>query len=189
MGPDLAAAAACATRLLLRQRLFTLRLDVARLRYDRAIIFDSMLHFCRVTRLTMDELEEDTGCLRDGCTLIRPGEPPTCLVLYRETRHRWRRNFTLAHEVGHIYLGHQSDGDIQEREANAFAAQLLLPEVLVCELARQTQGPLFPEELAGVFGASRRAAQVRMDLLRHKGAPAFTPADRQLLQKFRHLLP
>lgn len=188
MPPDLFAARESATALLLKQRLGALDIDVTKLRYEKSIVFDSMCHFCRVTRLTLEELEEGTGCLQDGCTLIR-GTPPTYLVLYRETRGRRRRNFTLAHEVGHIYLGHRQDTDKEEAEANAFASQLLLPEVLVWELLTRDGGSLLPEELTGIFGVSRRAAQIRLSRMERRSIPVFSHREQRLLVRLRHLLP
>lgn len=43
-----------------------------------------------------------------------------------------RRRFTIAHEIGHLLLGHtctnkQDDGTHNEREANLFAGELLVP--------------------------------------------------------------
>ncbi|MFA6463620.1 MAG: ImmA/IrrE family metallo-endopeptidase [Candidatus Paceibacterota bacterium] len=47
------------------------------------------------------------------------------------TNHSWvRRRFTIAHELGHLYLGHTCEGDKnenKENEANQFAAELLVP--------------------------------------------------------------
>ena len=59
-----------------------------------------------------------------------------------------RSRFTIAHEIGHMLLGHTANGqkfrdtnrlggsgDIElERQANAFAAELLVPEALITEL-------------------------------------------------------
>lgn len=51
--------------------------------------------------------------------------------------HSWyRRRFTLAHEIGHLLLGHtcnknEGDGSHNETEANIFAAELLMPKVLI----------------------------------------------------------
>lgn len=48
-------------------------------------------------------------------------------------KHPWcRRRFTIAHEVGHLLLGHactnnQCDGSHDEEEANMFAGELLVP--------------------------------------------------------------
>jgi len=40
-----------------------------------------------------------------------------------------RRNWTFCHELGHIVLGHsQEPADVEEREADGFAAETMLPE-------------------------------------------------------------
>ena len=40
-----------------------------------------------------------------------------------------RRNWTFCHELGHLVSGHGADpSDEEEREADAFAAELMLPE-------------------------------------------------------------
>ena len=86
-----------------------------------------------------------------------------------------RRRFTVAHEIGH-YLLH-SDGaavlcrpaDVEtaqgserarEREANRFAAELLMPEAMVREAAER-DGP-DPIALAGRFGVSDVAMGFRL---------------------------
>ncbi len=51
--------------------------------------------------------------------------------------HPWcRRRFTIAHEIGHLLLGHactgrQDDGSHDETEANVFAAELLMPKIIL----------------------------------------------------------
>jgi hypothetical protein len=43
-----------------------------------------------------------------------------------------RRRFTIAHEIGHLLLGHTcgvQDGSHNETEANTFAAELLVPTI------------------------------------------------------------
>lgn len=50
--------------------------------------------------------------------------------------HAWvRRRFTIAHELGHLYMGHTCDGQDKnsnkEIEANQFAAELLVPLAFV----------------------------------------------------------
>lgn len=51
--------------------------------------------------------------------------------------HPWcRRRFTIAHEIGHLLLGHactknQEDGSHNESEANAFAGELLIPTAFI----------------------------------------------------------
>ncbi len=61
------------------------------------------------------------------------------IIRYRLSDPFRRQRFTIAHEIGHHELGHTRDGaccrdddytpgsDPKEREANAFAAELLVP--------------------------------------------------------------
>ena len=49
---------------------------------------------------------------------------------YNNSQHWHRRRFTIAHEIGHLIMGHTcSDNfsDYREKEANEFAAELLMP--------------------------------------------------------------
>ncbi len=86
-----------------------------------------------------------------------------------------RRRFTIAHEIGHFVLhpercrpergGAVNEAErMEEREADAFAAELLMPEHLVREAVRE-QG-LDVARLADRFEVSRKAMQAR---LRHLG--------------------
>ena len=85
-----------------------------------------------------------------------------------------RRRFTIAHEIGHFVLypercrpergGVGEAGRREEREADTFAAELLMPEHLVREAVRE-QG-LDVARLADRFEVNRKAMQSR---LRHLG--------------------
>lgn len=44
------------------------------------------------------------------------------------------QRFTIAHELGHLCLGHELEDWITERQANKFAARLLMPPVKVQEV-------------------------------------------------------
>lgn len=160
-------ARAAAVELLLRQPRPVLPVDVARLQYGRRILFDSVEHFCSVTRCTVEGLTRGTDCLRDGCTILCRHKGETiCVVLYNEKAGGLsRRRFTLAHEVGHICLGHLNDGYEQEALANHFASELLMPRVLVAELARRSGRPPAPAEISAVFGVSLTAARLRIQSL------------------------
>ncbi len=68
-----------------------------------------------------DETDETV----DGVSMHVPGLPPT--VFLNRSRPADRMRFSLAHEIGHIFL-HRIPSETMEQEANAFAAELLLPE-------------------------------------------------------------
>lgn len=69
--------------------------------------------------------------------------------------------FTLAHELGHILLHHNSkDGftQYQEEQANIFAARLLAPMIVIrkCD-------PKSSYELSDIFGMSPESASIRFN--------------------------
>ncbi len=83
----------------------------------------------------------------------------------------YRTRFTLAHELGHVVLGHVTDerspkrdttfanDDPDERYANAFAAALLMPEKFVRKLYRSARDI---QQLAEAFGVSTAAMRFRL---------------------------
>jgi len=117
-------------------------------------------------------------------------------VLINSDKPRIRRRFTIAHELGHLALGHLHGGEVvvdetvrgrspREREANAFAAGLLMPEVGVkggWERLRHRLGkcPLpinWIVWLAASFGVSDQAAAYRLANLGLIHAVGGTTAD------------
>lgn len=74
----------------------------------------------------------DFGDNIDG---IQTTEGNTTTIAYNKTKHPHRQRFTVAHEIGHLLLGHTKDdipidfdsSDPEEIEANKFAAELLMP--------------------------------------------------------------
>lgn len=95
---------------------------------------------------------------------VNGGEPPV------------RQRFTLAHELGHFVLGHQNAprdsaasfsshaGSSIEREANQFAAELLMPSDAVAKAVRSGQFKSV-DELAKAFGVSKVAMTYRVNNL------------------------
>jgi len=88
---------------------------------------------------------------------------------FRSSKDR-RLNFTLAHEIGHIMLGHLSIPDhlktvkqkmIEEEEANEFAGRLLMPEprLLSCNFVSH-------EKVAEYFNVSIQALWKRLNHLK-----------------------
>lgn len=116
----------------------------------------------------------------DGCSAIDP-IGGSAYVLINSDKPRVRRRFTVAHELGHLVLGHLKAGDmvldgnlggesLQETEANAFAAGFLMPEEgvrgaverLKARLGRNV-GPLERVVwLAESFGVSEESAAYRL---------------------------
>jgi Zn-dependent peptidase ImmA (M78 family) len=85
--------------------------------------------------------------------------------------HPWIKRFSIAHELGHVVLEttHQ-DGSPAEREANAFAGELLVPGPLLRE---QIQMETSVEALVRIFLASRPVLRLAAKL--HKLDGQLTP--------------
>jgi hypothetical protein len=110
-------------------------------------------------------------------------------IVLRGATSEQRRRFTIAHEIGHFVLhphrlAPQRGGpgnaawQRQEREADQFAAELLMPENMVRE-AVVLHGP-DAVRLADRFGVSRAAMQARLRWLalggHHSGVTPARPA-------------
>ena len=98
-------------------------------------------------------------------------------AIYTNAKHpRTRRRFTIAHELGHYVLHRDAIGEgitddalyrsrlsgPLERQANRFAANLLMPWDLVVEATNQ--GIDTVEKLAAKFEVSRSAMSVRLEV-------------------------
>lgn len=61
------------------------------------------------------------------------------IIYYNEQKDTTTIRFTLAHELGHIILGHTRDGYAENQEANCFARNLLCPIPAIIEMSLQTE--------------------------------------------------
>jgi hypothetical protein len=86
---------------------------------------------------------DHAGLLRDGAVIEVPSRDPLS-----------RQRFTVAHELGHATLRRQVPEDRIEVEANAFAAELLLPRPA---LAQAVSAGLGFRAVVQRFQASRQA--------------------------------
>lgn len=115
-----------------------------------------------IQRVNLGEAVRST----DGLTFYMHKTP---VILFDETTIPQRVRFTVAHEVGHIVLGHTKPGDIthvnrepqsgdapEETAANQFAARLLAPACVLWGLDVHT-----PEDIMELCHISRQAAQFR----------------------------
>lgn len=103
--------------------------------------------------------------------LVRCGEQAQ-IVLSQHITDLGTRRFSVAHELGHLLMGHPTravgqqtaanDERDREREADAFAAELLMPAALL--QARCREGPmglLVPWEISREYRVSVLAAAIR----------------------------
>ena len=116
-------------------------------------------------------------------------------IFFDSTLPAGRQRFTIAHEIGHLVLGHVAPGgattvnreptpgdDPIERQANQFAARLLAPACVLHEL-----GAVTPEAIQQACGLSRQAAEfraARMQELERRNRYYTSPLERRVLQQF-----
>jgi Zn-dependent peptidase ImmA (M78 family) len=149
-----------ARELLVKQDITSFALNIEQMRFAQAIYFDTFAGYSEAVGIP----ESVFYLIKDGCAVIK-GD--VHIVLTRKTipqRQRW----TLAHEIGHICLGHTCDNMSEERQANSFASELLLPELVVLELQKRLGRTLMVSEAAELFGVSRSATQSKLNTVAGK---------------------
>lgn len=118
------------------------------------------------------------------------------VILLRSTPNWFRSNWSLGHELGHLAMGHSATGATKandERAANAFAAELLMP---ASEMRDHHWATLDEETLAILlwqYGVSLEALANRLSAL-HISAPVLESAKsggatQALLRKYQEILP
>lgn len=118
-------------------------------------------------------------------------------IIIDDTQILTRRRFTLAHELGHIFLGHLLVDTPQgrtfdiskpeiERQADVFASRLLAPACVLWGINAQTA-----EQISEVCSISHEAARIRaerMEVLRKRGKFLTSPLERQVYQQFENFI-
>lgn len=114
--------------------------------------------------LGLSELREKT----DGFCAVTENH---VYIFYDSSLTVGRQRFTVAHEIGHLILGHVGPGTAtvenreptgaerdEETQANQFAARLLAPACVLHEI-----GATEPEEIHKLCGISKQAAKIRAE--------------------------
>lgn len=129
----------------------------------------------------------------DGFSTFVNGRP---VIFFNEKCLPQRCRFTIAHELGHILLGHVKEGmitahnkepderdDPMEQQANTFAARILAPAVILWALDLHNT-----KDVARVCDISIPAAKfraVRMNELYKRDKFLSSPLETQVLKSFR----
>ena len=122
--PDYDRAANLACRVLLRQRALRLPVSLEKvIAACPAIRLKTYGQFCRERGLGREELCS-WAVSAHGFTLRRGDR---AVILYNEAKELPTIRFTIAHELGHLFLLHRRDDRTDQLEANCFARHLLCP--------------------------------------------------------------
>lgn len=119
-------------------------------------------------------------------------------IVYDDTNTIERCRFTVAHELGHIFLGHEmKQGYVArtslvgikpeiEREADMFASRILCPSCVLWALDLHT-----PEEISQACKVSYTAAKIRaerMAVLYERQKFLTSPLERKVLRNFKEYI-
>lgn len=134
----------------------------------------------------------EAALLADGLLYFQDNMP---VILYDQDKPPARIRFTVAHELGHLILGHVVPGEqvVVKREqwhtddpietaANQFAVRLLAPACVLWGLETDT-----PEQIARLCNISVQAAQFRarrMAVLRQRGKFLVSRLEQQVYDRF-----
>lgn len=164
-----------ATELLANQHLSLTKINVMNLQYDKNILFFSIQDYAQSTNTPLsDYFIKDK--LVDGCTIKKDD---LYIVLYNKDICPSRINWTLGHEIGHIYLRHIEDTDKEEIEAHFFAAQLLMPECVLFNI-NETYRKLSVSDITNLFFVSKDAAEKRLSTFVKKTYYSCTESDNKI---------
>ena len=115
-------------------------------------------------------------------------------IVYDDSNSRQRCRFTVAHELGHIFLGHElkkrgnltqtirDSESFAEQEANIFASRLLAPACVIWALGLRTAN-----EISSVCDISHSAAEFRaerMETLYKRNKFLSAPLERKVYSNF-----
>lgn len=128
----------------------------------------------------------------DGFATSISGTP--YIILNDQKSNRYRRRFTVAHELGHILLNHPSKitffrnseidhpYNIEEIEANIFARDLLMPATVLASLHLHS-----PEQIMKFCHISYTSAVIRakrMQLLYQRNSFDIHPLEKEVHKQF-----
>lgn len=147
-----------------------------------------IIHLCKQLNIQVREYKSVDG--NDGCCLRVFGKP---VILVSSNVTTARKRFTVAHELGHIILGHigkfelvnrepSSEDNPIEHEANVFASRLLAPACVLWGCNVRT-----PEEIMELCNISYPAACIRaerMDLLYRRNRFLSSATEQQVFAQF-----
>lgn len=124
------------------------------------ISVDYITHELRIKQIRNCDLQKPLlSRNQNGLAVLSKGK---FYIIYNEKDDLQERRFTVAHEIGHILLGHlfntsilSQEKEIREQEADIFATFLLAPVCVIQALKLQT-----PEEIQSVCNTPYQYAQL-----------------------------
>lgn len=162
--PNYKKARKLASEILILQDELIFPIDVEKIKLkNKKIIFSSYKNYAEKTKVEVSEL-----CINSNDAMVINHTDEIKVILYNsDIKSKGRILWSKAHELGHIVLKHQEQGEVEEIEANTFASQLLLPQCLLKKLI-DSNIEITTDYIIYKFGLSKAAAESCMKLVGKK---------------------
>ncbi len=171
-------------KLLLAQNNLSPVIDVRDMVLPKNIFILSFDEYSRITGYPVKELTHN-GTYIDGYTIIADNMK---IVLY-SSKYDFscpqRLRFSLAHEIGHIFLGHTKDDDKSEEEANYFASQVVAHDAIVVSMLTGNWN-VDLDFIRDQLGISWDTAILKLKYI-NRNKRAYSSAEYQLFTKYKYL--
>ncbi len=137
-----------------------------------------------------DYIRRHSSPTEDGYSRLMDKKP---VIYYNDAKPIHRVRFTIAHEIGHILLGHLSKGetlhrnteldtqDFKEQQANIFARDILMPAVVIHHLTSSHT------DISNLCNVSEQSAYIRWERLqelRRRNKFCLHSLERQVFKNF-----
>lgn len=172
-----------AAKLLLAQSNLSNIIDVRDMSLPQNIYIASFEEYANITSVNINNLICN-GALSDGYTIKTSDSN---IILYNsmyDTACPQRLRFSLAHELGHIFLNHSDDNHYSEEEANYFASQIVAHDAIVINMLSgnwNADMDFIREE----FGISWDTADIKLRQI-NRNKNAYSAVESNLFLKYKN---
>lgn len=110
------------------------------------------------------------------------------VIIYDDSDPMPIMRFTIAHELGHIFLGHDLENPTlsMENEANVFASRILSPACVLWAL--DLHEPVEIQKLCGISEKSAKIRAERMKVLYERDKFLLSPLEKQVYNNFKEFI-
>lgn len=171
-------------KLLLSQENLTSVIDVRDMKLPKNIYITTFYDYSDITGIPVKELSCD-GFYTDGYTVK---SDKANIILYDNKYDilcPQRLRFSLAHEIGHIFLRHTVDDEYSESEANYFASQVVAHDAIVLPmLSGNWDSDVYTIRLR--LGVSWETAEIKLKYI-NRNKRAYSKTECELYLKYKNV--
>lgn len=179
--PDYNKCKQTANKILLEQEELPLTPNVFHMHSDKKIIISSIQDYCKMLHINIGTFTYGYKTLNG--VKIYDRERDIYTILYNGYSNRLISvRWDISHELGHIFLEHKDESDVEETEANTFARQLLMPEYTVLRIWTDYK-IVNTQAFSAIFDVSPTVASYLIQNLKKRGCIRVTSDDIEIWER------